>query len=78
MDSLHIPRRAGPQCSPARRRVAETAKLAAAGHDPRQVVTHLVRTYLKQLLEDGFFHWEVLGKLAKFAISYVMSKGPLR
>ena len=26
------------------------------GDDPRDVVTHLVRTYLKQLLEDGFFH----------------------
>jgi predicted unusual protein kinase regulating ubiquinone biosynthesis (AarF/ABC1/UbiB family) len=37
-------------------KVTETAQLAATGHDPRQVVTHLVRTYLKQLLEDGFFH----------------------
>jgi predicted unusual protein kinase regulating ubiquinone biosynthesis (AarF/ABC1/UbiB family) len=37
-------------------KVTETSQLAAAGHDPRQVVTHLVRTYLKQLLEDGFFH----------------------
>jgi predicted unusual protein kinase regulating ubiquinone biosynthesis (AarF/ABC1/UbiB family) len=37
-------------------KVTETAQLAAAGHDPKEVVTHLVRTYLKQLLEDGFFH----------------------
>jgi predicted unusual protein kinase regulating ubiquinone biosynthesis (AarF/ABC1/UbiB family) len=37
-------------------KVTETAQLVAAGHDPKEVVTHLVRTYLKQLLEDGFFH----------------------
>jgi predicted unusual protein kinase regulating ubiquinone biosynthesis (AarF/ABC1/UbiB family) len=37
-------------------KVTETAQLAAAGHNPRRVVTLLVRTYLKQLLEDGFFH----------------------
>jgi predicted unusual protein kinase regulating ubiquinone biosynthesis (AarF/ABC1/UbiB family) len=37
-------------------KVTETAELKAAGHDPRKVVTRLVRTYLKQLLEDGFFH----------------------
>jgi predicted unusual protein kinase regulating ubiquinone biosynthesis (AarF/ABC1/UbiB family) len=37
-------------------KVTDTARLTAAGHDPRQVVTRLVRTYLKQLLEDGFFH----------------------
>jgi predicted unusual protein kinase regulating ubiquinone biosynthesis (AarF/ABC1/UbiB family) len=38
------------------RKITETAQLRAAGHDPRQVMAHLVRTYLKQLLEDGFFH----------------------
>jgi predicted unusual protein kinase regulating ubiquinone biosynthesis (AarF/ABC1/UbiB family) len=37
-------------------KVTETVQLTAAGHDPKEVVTHLVRTYLKQLLEDGFFH----------------------
>jgi predicted unusual protein kinase regulating ubiquinone biosynthesis (AarF/ABC1/UbiB family) len=37
-------------------KVTEAAQLAAAGHDPQQIVTRLVRTYLKQLLEDGFFH----------------------
>ena len=37
-------------------KVTDTAQLTAAGHDPKEVVTHLVRTYLKQLLEDGFFH----------------------
>jgi predicted unusual protein kinase regulating ubiquinone biosynthesis (AarF/ABC1/UbiB family) len=37
-------------------KVTETAQLKAAGHDPRKAVTRLVRTYLKQLLEDGFFH----------------------
>ena len=37
-------------------KVTETVQLTAAGHDPKEVVTHLGRTYLKQLLEDGFFH----------------------
>jgi predicted unusual protein kinase regulating ubiquinone biosynthesis (AarF/ABC1/UbiB family) len=37
-------------------KVTKTTQLAAVGHDPRQVVTRLVRTYSKQLLEDGFFH----------------------
>jgi predicted unusual protein kinase regulating ubiquinone biosynthesis (AarF/ABC1/UbiB family) len=37
-------------------KMTETAQLKAAGHDPQRVVTRLVRTYLKQLLEDGFFH----------------------
>jgi predicted unusual protein kinase regulating ubiquinone biosynthesis (AarF/ABC1/UbiB family) len=37
-------------------KVTEAARLAAAGPDPKQVVMHLVCTYLKQLLEDGFFH----------------------
>jgi predicted unusual protein kinase regulating ubiquinone biosynthesis (AarF/ABC1/UbiB family) len=37
-------------------KVTETAKLTAAGHDPRKIVTRLVRTYLKQVFEDGFFH----------------------
>jgi predicted unusual protein kinase regulating ubiquinone biosynthesis (AarF/ABC1/UbiB family) len=37
-------------------KVTDTAGLVAAGHDPRAVLTCLVRTYLKQLLEDGFFH----------------------
>ncbi len=31
-------------------------KLKKAGFDPQQKMTLLVRTYLKQLLEDGFFH----------------------
>jgi predicted unusual protein kinase regulating ubiquinone biosynthesis (AarF/ABC1/UbiB family) len=37
-------------------KVTETAQLTAAGLDPRKVVARLVRTYLKQVLEDGFFH----------------------
>jgi predicted unusual protein kinase regulating ubiquinone biosynthesis (AarF/ABC1/UbiB family) len=34
----------------------DTERLRAAGFDPMQKITLLVRTYLKQLLEDGFFH----------------------
>ena len=37
-------------------KVTDIAQLKAAGHEPQAVVTCLVRTYLKQLLEDGFFH----------------------
>ena len=37
-------------------KVTDTDALAAAGHDPQKVVKLLARTYLKQLLEDGFFH----------------------
>jgi predicted unusual protein kinase regulating ubiquinone biosynthesis (AarF/ABC1/UbiB family) len=37
-------------------KVTDLAQLKAAGHEPSAVVTCLVRTYLKQLLEDGFFH----------------------
>jgi predicted unusual protein kinase regulating ubiquinone biosynthesis (AarF/ABC1/UbiB family) len=37
-------------------KVTDLAQLKAAGHEPRSVVTCLVRTYLKQLPEDGFFH----------------------
>lgn len=34
----------------------DAERLRAAGFDPMQKMTLLVRTYLKQLLEDGFFH----------------------
>jgi len=37
-------------------KVTETSQLAAAGLNPHKLVKRLVRTYLKQLLEDGFFH----------------------
>src|SRR5919197_153835 len=37
-------------------KVTETTQLTAAGLDPQRVVKRLVRTYLKQVLEDGFFH----------------------
>ena len=37
-------------------KVVDTEQLTAAGQDPHEVVKLLSRTYLKQLLEDGFFH----------------------
>jgi predicted unusual protein kinase regulating ubiquinone biosynthesis (AarF/ABC1/UbiB family) len=37
-------------------KVIDVEQLTARGQDPHQVVTLLTRTYLKQLLEDGFFH----------------------
>jgi len=37
-------------------KVTDVDELKAAGIDPKQVVRLLARTYLKQLLEDGFFH----------------------
>jgi predicted unusual protein kinase regulating ubiquinone biosynthesis (AarF/ABC1/UbiB family) len=37
-------------------KVSDTEQLTAAGRDPHEVVKLLARTYLKQLLEDGFFH----------------------
>lgn len=37
-------------------KVVDTEALSAAGQDPHEVVKLLSRTYLKQLLEDGFFH----------------------
>jgi predicted unusual protein kinase regulating ubiquinone biosynthesis (AarF/ABC1/UbiB family) len=37
-------------------KVTDTDQLTAAGHNPHEVVKVLARTYLKQLLEDGFFH----------------------
>jgi len=37
-------------------KVIDVEQLSARGQDPHQVVTLLTRTYLKQLLEDGFFH----------------------
>jgi predicted unusual protein kinase regulating ubiquinone biosynthesis (AarF/ABC1/UbiB family) len=37
-------------------KVTDVEELRAAGEDPPQVVRLLARTYLKQLLEDGFFH----------------------
>ncbi|HUK89778.1 MAG TPA: AarF/UbiB family protein, partial [Blastocatellia bacterium] len=37
-------------------KVTDVDELNAAGIDPRAVVRLLSRTYLKQLLEDGFFH----------------------
>jgi len=37
-------------------KVTDVEQLRAAGQDPHEVVKLLARTYLKQLLEDGFFH----------------------
>ncbi|MFY9554975.1 MAG: AarF/ABC1/UbiB kinase family protein, partial [Blastocatellia bacterium] len=37
-------------------KVTDSEQLTGAGHDPHEVVKLLARTYLKQLLEDGFFH----------------------
>jgi predicted unusual protein kinase regulating ubiquinone biosynthesis (AarF/ABC1/UbiB family) len=37
-------------------KVIDTEQLRATGHNPHEVVTLLAKTYLKQLLEDGFFH----------------------
>jgi predicted unusual protein kinase regulating ubiquinone biosynthesis (AarF/ABC1/UbiB family) len=37
-------------------KVTDVELLTAAGHNPAEVVRLLARTYLKQLLEDGFFH----------------------
>ncbi len=37
-------------------KVTDIEALEAAGHVPPEVVKLLARTYLKQLLEDGFFH----------------------
>ncbi|HXG65507.1 MAG TPA: AarF/ABC1/UbiB kinase family protein [Blastocatellia bacterium] len=37
-------------------KVTDVEGLRFAGHDPHEVVKLLARTYLKQLLEDGFFH----------------------
>jgi predicted unusual protein kinase regulating ubiquinone biosynthesis (AarF/ABC1/UbiB family) len=37
-------------------KVTDVEELRAAGENPVQVVRLLARTYLKQLLEDGFFH----------------------
>jgi predicted unusual protein kinase regulating ubiquinone biosynthesis (AarF/ABC1/UbiB family) len=37
-------------------KVTDSEQLTAAGQDPHEVVKLLARTYLKQLLEDGFFH----------------------
>ena len=37
-------------------KVTDTMELRAAHRDPREIVRLLVRTYLKQLLEDGFYH----------------------
>lgn len=37
-------------------KVTDVEQLEAAGQVPHQVVRLLARTYLKQLLEDGFFH----------------------
>ena len=37
-------------------KVIDTDELRQAGHNPHQVVNLLAKTYLKQLLEDGFFH----------------------
>jgi predicted unusual protein kinase regulating ubiquinone biosynthesis (AarF/ABC1/UbiB family) len=37
-------------------KVTDVEQLAAAGQNPTEVVRLLARTYLKQLLEDGFFH----------------------
>jgi ubiquinone biosynthesis protein len=34
----------------------DASVLAAAGHDPKRVATHLVRSFLTQALRDGFFH----------------------
>ncbi|HKG21391.1 MAG TPA: AarF/ABC1/UbiB kinase family protein [Blastocatellia bacterium] len=37
-------------------KVTDIETLSGAGRDPHEVVKLLARTYLKQLLEDGFFH----------------------
>ncbi|HEU4388610.1 MAG TPA: AarF/ABC1/UbiB kinase family protein [Blastocatellia bacterium] len=37
-------------------KVTDTEHLAKAGQDSSEVIKLLTRTYLKQLLEDGFFH----------------------
>ncbi len=37
-------------------KVTDSDQLTAVGQDPHEVVKLLARTYLKQLLEDGFFH----------------------
>ncbi len=37
-------------------KVIEMEELRAAGQNPHEIVTLLAKTYLKQLLEDGFFH----------------------
>ena len=37
-------------------KVTDSEQLTAVGQDPHEVVKLLARTYLKQLLEDGFFH----------------------
>ena len=37
-------------------KVIDTEQLRAEGQNPHEVVTLLAKTYLKQLLEDGFFH----------------------
>lgn len=37
-------------------KVTDIDTLRAVGHNPPEVVKLLARTYLKQLLEDGFFH----------------------
>ncbi|MFY9609692.1 MAG: AarF/ABC1/UbiB kinase family protein [Blastocatellia bacterium] len=37
-------------------KVTDTDQLSAVGQNPHEVVKLLARTYLKQLLEDGFFH----------------------
>lgn len=37
-------------------KVTDTFQLTAIGQNPHEVVKLLARTYLKQLLEDGFFH----------------------
>jgi ubiquinone biosynthesis protein len=36
--------------------VRDPAKLAAAGHDPKQIAVALVREFLTTALRDGFFH----------------------
>jgi len=37
-------------------KVTDIQQLEAAGYNPPEIVKLLARTYLKQLLEDGFFH----------------------
>lgn len=37
-------------------KVTDTEQMIESGRNPREVVRLLARTYLKQLLEDGFFH----------------------
>jgi predicted unusual protein kinase regulating ubiquinone biosynthesis (AarF/ABC1/UbiB family) len=37
-------------------KITDTEDISDAGYDPHKVVKLLARTYLKQLLEDGFFH----------------------